>query len=254
MELFKELDNLDGIFSIASKSNTREWHSHDVGQLSVPKNGIIYLKVGQHIYIVPPHMAIFIPKHTPHAVHKTNDLTIIENIYFPEKYFPFLPPKVKTYYLSELARALISRLCQIPKESQKNEKTTRLLNVLFDELNEINPHSTYEIILPHSESLLMIFDYMMHISDELPSLEGCAQLIHCSPRTLQRRLKQELNLSFILWRQQIIFAKALSLLAIHKKTSIVAYKVGFNSESAFIAMFKKLSGQKLPSEYIRLIK
>ena len=250
MELFKELENMnERIFSIASKSTTKAFHSHKVGQLSVPKNGIMYLTIEDKVYIVPPHMGIFIPKNTQHSIYKIDPHTIIENIYFEKKCFLSLPTQVKTFNLSGLTKALITRLCQTTKEMLTHEKTNNILAVLLDELYESHDLTTYEVVMPHSDGLLKIFNYLINVMDYLPSLDDCANLIHLTPRSLQRKVKQELNIHFILWRQQIIFAKSLALLAEYKKTSIIAYKLGYNSESAFISMFKKMSGQRLPSQF-----
>lgn len=249
MELFPELEGLtDRIFSIASKANTKDFHSHQVGQLSVPKNGIMYITVEDKLYLVPTHRAIFIPKNTKHCVYKTGCHTIIENIYFQDNSFPILPDTVKIFQLSVLATCLITRLCQTSKENLSSLKTTHVLAVLLDELIEGKQPLSYEIIMPQNEDLVTVFNHMMTVRDALPSLEDCAKLVHLSSRTLQRKIKQELNIHFILWRQQIIFAKALALLAVHKKTAMVAYKLGYNSESAFISMFKKMSGEKRPSD------
>ena len=249
MELFNELKALnEPIFSIAAKPNTQTLHSHSVGQLSVPKNGILTLIVEGKLHIVPPQRAIFIPKNTLHAVYKVGPHTVLETVYFQEAYFPSLPKSLRTFQLSDLASTLITRLCQTPKENLNDSKANNILHVLLDELNEEQNPLHYEVFVPKSEDLLRLFDYLMQATDHLPSLMECAQLLHLSPRSLQRKLKQELNLSYILWRQQIVFAKSLALLVVHKKTSIVAYKLGYNSESAFIAMFKRLSDQQLPSQ------
>ncbi len=250
MELLNEFYHSDGgIFSIASKVTTKSFHSHQLAQLSVPKNGIMYLMVDDRVYIVPPNIAILIPGNVQHCVYKINSNTIIENTYFKEEFYSSLPAKVETFNLSVLAQSLITRLCGISKEQFLDEKTKNIITVLLDELSSNHQPFKYEIAMPHDDNLLKIFDYIMNVTDYLPSLDDCAQLIHSSTRSLQRKLKNELNIQFILWRQQIIFAKSLALLAVYKKTSVAAYKLGYNSESAFISMFKKISGQRLPSEF-----
>ena len=251
MEQFNELKEMrERIFAIASKPNTKHFHSHKVGQLSTPINGIMYLLVHKKVFIIPPQMAIFIPANIKHRVYKINCNTIIKNVYFMEDYFPKLPKDVKTLNLSELANALITRLCQTAEEHLVHTKTSNILNVLLDELCEENDILSLQVNMPYSEKLQTIFDRIINGMDNLPSLGDCAKLINVSPRTLQRIVKKELNISFILWRQQITFAKSLELLFIHQRTSIVAYKLGYNSESAFISMFKKLSGQMLPSKLL----
>ena len=239
----------DDVFSIISKAVINDKHHHQLAQLSVPKNGILYLMIYDKVYILPSHMAIFIPPNAPHGIYKPNPNTIIENIYFQEDNYPLLPKEIKTFHLSDLAKSVIARLCQVPKKNLAEKKTKNLVTVLLDELSDSENQLEYKVAIPCEEGLLKIFNYMMDVVDYLPSLADCAKLINVSPRTLQRKLRDEFNTHFILWRQHIMFIKSLALLYKYKKTSIASYKLGYNSESAFITMFKKMSGQRLPSEF-----
>lgn len=249
-EQFTQLENMaSSIFAIASHSNISDSHSHKVGQLSVPQNGTMYLIVEDELYIIPPGRAIFIPKNTRHQVYKISKRTIIENVYFTDQYMKLLPQTVGIISLSDLALVLIARLCQLPKSMLSLQKSQQMLNLLLSELDEENDQNSYIVKIPHNGDLCRVFDFLINSIDALPSIDTCAKIINVSPRTLQRMVKRELNISFILWRQQILFVKALELLEYEHSTSQVAYKLGYNSDSAFISMFKKMSGGSPPSRF-----
>jgi AraC-like DNA-binding protein len=251
MEQFIELQNLQtSIFTLVSHSTTRDLHKHETAQLSVPQNGIIYFMVEGQLYMIPPNTAIYIPANIHHCIYKTNNKIIIENIYFSKKYFDLLPQITRAVTLTDLAKILIERLCKISKDDLDNNKTQQMLELLLDELKEINNKLEFNLKIPQNEGLRQIFNHVANNeSANLPNLESCASAINVSPRSLQRIIKQELGISFILWRGQILFMKSLELIHKHKSTSIVSYMLGYNSESAFISMFKKFSHGKTPSDF-----
>ena len=61
-------------------------------------------------------------------------------------------------------------------------------------------------------------------------------------RTLERLFQSETGLSFGKWRQQLRLLYALRLLAAGRPVTAVAFDVGYESASAFIAMFKRTLG------------
>lgn len=128
-----------------------------------------------------------------------------------------------------------------------------LIAVLLDELNEQSVIN-YSLKIPKSPLLFKIYELFVQSIDYFPSLIKCAEHIHVGSRTLLRMFKHELGVSFVLWKQQFIFIKALELLILEKSTTTVAYKLGYNSDSAFITMFKKMSGGKLPSAFFQTLK
>lgn len=250
MEQFIELQNLQtSIFTLVSHSTTRDLHKHEIAQLSVPQNGIIYFVVEEQLYVVPPNTAIYIPPNIAHCIYKTNNKIIIENIYFSKQYLDKLPEITKSSTLTDLAKILIARICKISKDNLDNHKTEQMLELLLEELKD-NNNFEYNLKIPQDEKLKNVFNSIANNeSVSLPNLENCASVINVSSRTLQRIIKQELGVSFILWRSQILFMKSLALIHKHKSTSVVSYMLGFNSESAFISMFKKFSHGKTPSSF-----
>jgi AraC-like DNA-binding protein len=90
-----------------------------------------------------------------------------------------------------------------------------------------------------------------HLDDGYPVITLAADIIGCSVRTLQRRLKQY-GLSYTDVVQQARFSLAKDLLS-HPGTKVIdtAFAVGYEDPSHFSRAFKRLAGIS-PNQYRRL--
>ena len=82
------------------------------------------------------------------------------------------------------------------------------------------------------------------------SLQELSRLVGASERTLARLFQSEMQMSFGLWRQQMRLARAAPLIARGLPLSVVAAELGYASQSAFSAMFKRTFGQS-PSAFFK---
>jgi AraC-like DNA-binding protein len=71
------------------------------------------------------------------------------------------------------------------------------------------------------------------------SLSGWAERLHTTERTLSRRWRNVLGLSFQEWRQRCKLLSAMTRLEAGQPLQTVAYDLGFRSPSAFIEMFRQ---------------
>ncbi len=69
-------------------------------------------------------------------------------------------------------------------------------------------------------------------------------------RTLARLFRSETGMSFRQWRQQLRIIESLRRLGREEQVTTVALDLGYDSPSAFIAMFKKALG-KTPGQYFK---
>ena len=69
-----------------------------------------------------------------------------------------------------------------------------------------------------------------------------ARRVATSARTLERIFQEETGMTFGRWRQQLRLLQAMRLLAAGRPVTAVALEVGYDSPSAFIAMFKRTLG------------
>jgi AraC-like DNA-binding protein len=74
------------------------------------------------------------------------------------------------------------------------------------------------------------------------TLSDWAGQVGASERTLTRLFERELGMSFGGWRQQVRLAHAAPLIARGVPLSQVSAQLGYASQSAFSAMFKKTFG------------
>jgi len=71
-----------------------------------------------------------------------------------------------------------------------------------------------------------------------------------SARTLARLFVKETGLTFGAWRQQARLLKALEWLAEGRPVTAIAFDLGYESPSAFIAMFRRTFGVP-PGRYLK---
>ena len=70
-----------------------------------------------------------------------------------------------------------------------------------------------------------------------------AARVGASTRTIARLFRQELGVSFSQWRQQAVLARAIPLLSQGHALARVAHELGYQSQSAFSAMFRRAFGE-----------
>jgi AraC-like DNA-binding protein len=74
------------------------------------------------------------------------------------------------------------------------------------------------------------------------SLADWAAQVHSTERTLARRCRRDLGMGFAEWRQRLRIVRALPRLEAGEKVASVALDLGYASASAFIAMFRRVTG------------
>jgi AraC-like DNA-binding protein len=106
--------------------------------------------------------------------------------------------------------------------------------------------------LPGSDDVVL--DAVLCALDEHPgderSLSELAATFHSTERTLSRRCQRDLGMSFAEWRQRLRVVKAMPRLAAGEKVESIALDLGYASASAFIVMFRRMTGVT-PDEHRR---
>jgi transcriptional regulator GlxA family with amidase domain len=117
----------------------------------------------------------------------------------------------------------------------------RLLQVLIDQLALAPAQGSY---LPTSDEPLLrpVLTALEKNPADGRSLAQWAKQVHTTERTLERRCQQHLGLSFTDWRQRLRVVKALAMLETGHSVESIALDLGYSSASAFIAMFRRMTG------------
>lgn len=214
-------------------------HSHAWGQFTYALRGVMRVDANNSSWIVPPQRAIWIPPGVVHAV------TVLENTHLRPMSVhasraPFAGPECKVLELSGLLRELLTAMEQHDRAEQSGREQL-LMELILDEIRRCAVQPV-RVPLPHDKRLKALCDALIAEPGAELTLAGWAGQVGASERTLARLFERELGMGFSQWRQQVRLAHAAPLIARGVPLSQVAAELGYASQSAFSAMFKKTFG------------
>jgi AraC-like DNA-binding protein len=96
--------------------------------------------------------------------------------------------------------------------------------------------------MPRDKRLRLICETLLAAPGDQRTLEQWASSANASARTLARLFVAETGLSFGAWRQQARVLEAMGRLGSGQPVTQVAFDLGYESVSAFSAMFRRASG------------
>jgi AraC-like DNA-binding protein/quercetin dioxygenase-like cupin family protein len=218
-------------------------HAHAWGQVTYALDGVIRVTVANTTWIVPPQRAIWIP---PGALHEvvTLEKARLRALYVHAQAAPFRGERCEVLEVSALLRELVVALLDAEAGGAREAMVARLL------LDEVGRSATLPICvaLPADKRLKPLCEKLIADPASTLTLDGWAQRAGASSRTLTRLFERELGMGFSQWRQQVRLAHAASLIARGLPLSRVSSELGYASQSAFSAMFRKTFGQS-PSAF-----
>jgi AraC-like DNA-binding protein len=106
--------------------------------------------------------------------------------------------------------------------------------------------------MPRSKRLAMLCRALLDEPGDRRTLAEWAHTVHASERTMARLFQSETGLSFAAWRQQARVLEAMGRLGSGAPVTQVALDLGYDSVSAFSAMFRRAAGTS-PSAYRRRV-
>ncbi|TIX87976.1 helix-turn-helix transcriptional regulator [Rhizobium sp. P44RR-XXIV] len=223
-------------------------HSHHQAQLLYAVGGVISLTTDRGTWVVPPSRAVWLP---PNLEHVTTSHTSVRfrSLLIEAESNAALPKDCMVVEVTPLLRELILRLAELVDKSDKQEMADAVIRLLLLELSFL-PAQPLNLPMP-THAVLAEFCHRMRneLALELPT-EQAAQQLHMSRATFMRLFQRETGLSFGKWRQQARMLKALTLLAEEKSVLDVALECGYDSPSAFSAMFRRSLGRS-PRDYFQ---
>lgn len=221
-------------------------HHHRKGQLILALGGAITCEVENAMLMVPPQYAVWIPGQMPHSNRATPGAQLC--FLFIEPGAASLPERCCTLKISPLVRELILSLAEKSREQLQLAATSRLVDVLFDELPLQRQEHLQLPVSPHPKIRLMS-EKMAEEPAAWQTLAQWASHFAMSERNLARLVVKETGLSFRRWRHQLQLIMALQHLISGKSVQQVAQSLGYDSTTAFITMFRKGLGQT-PARYM----
>ncbi|MDM0074795.1 helix-turn-helix transcriptional regulator [Variovorax sp. J2P1-59] len=220
-------------------------HQHRQGQLVMVLHGAVTCEVPGALWMAPAHGGLWIPGGVPHS----NRVTANGNVcfLFVQDGAALMPKTCCALAIHPLLRELILHLAALPKGGQHDAEATRLRAVLLDQLVRM-PTETMHLPVSDEPRLRRLIEALMQDPSDRSTASQWASRLAMSERTLTRLVQSETGMSFGRWRQRLHLVLALQWMSSGASVQQVAEKLGYESVSAFIVMFRKSVG-KPPARY-----
>ena len=200
----------------------------------------------QGLWVVPPQRAVWVPCGVSHQIQMTGTVSM-RSLYFDPAVRSDLPPQSCVVNIPPLVRELILHAMQLPWLYDETGPDGRIMAVILDQIRNL-PVAPLHLPLPRDPRLKRLVEALAENPADGRTLEQWAGALGVSSRTLARRFRTELNMTYRSWRQHFRIIEAMKRLAKGEAVTRVALDVGFESQSAFITLFKKVLGQT-PGRY-----
>ena len=221
-------------------------HSHDWGQLVYASEGVMTVSTPGGSWVVPPHRAVWIPPGIEHWIEMSGSV-FMRTLYLTPVLVTPLPQSCCVVQVSRLLRELILHSVALGVLEAEVPEHAHLVAFLIDLLETV-PTMPLELPMPRDPRALRVAEFLREHPADATTANQLARTAGASVRTLERLFRSETGLTFGRWRQQLRLLEALRLLAAGRPVTAVALDVGYDSPSAFIAMFKNTLGTT-PSRY-----
>jgi len=225
-----------------------ELHHHARGQLVYAEHGVMMVGGDGGQWIVPPTRAIWMPPGVSHRV-RCIGVVHMRSIYVQPEAAAQLPRVAQAVGVSGLLAELIRAAVKVPLPYASDSRDGRLMRLLLDELHAL-PVLPLHLPQPADARLRRICARIAAHPDDVSTLADWAGRLDIDVKTIQRRFARETGMTFGQWRQQARLLHGLERLALGDKVVDVALALGYDSPSAFAAMFKR-QFDETPSAFFR---
>lgn len=231
-----------------------EPHHHPWGQLAYCGSGLLQVSVADRLIdgsagretttIVPPSRAVWIPPGARHAVTMLEASQLL-TLYIDASVVQPDWQSTRVLVVSPLLRELVLAMDQ-PHHAQDALRQRALATLVLAEMAHA-PTQPLGVPMPDPQHgdrrLRAVCEAVLNAPAQHATLAAWAIDSGASERTLARLFRDELGMGFQRWRQQVVLAHALPMLARGTPVSQVAAASGYASDSAFSAMFRAALGQ-----------
>jgi len=223
-------------------------HRHDAAQLIFATSGVMTVRTSAGSWVVPTQRAVWVPTLEEHSIRITGHVDM-RTIYVCTGSARRLHKTCAVIHVSGLLRELVLRIVETTERPIGDAAEARLARVFFDEL-KVAPQVPLHLPSPTDARLLRVTEALQADLSDQRTLAEWARVAGASERTLARLFVSETQMTFGQWCQQARLLRGLELIALGRAVTQIALDLGYESPSAFIAMFRKATGTT-PLQYFR---
>lgn len=220
-------------------------HTHERSQLSYSLSGVMSVVTDDATYILPPDRAIWIPAHTQHEIACRGEMRF--QVVYIDPQLDKAPKQCRVFEVSPLVHGLIHEATTFDFEYDLDGREGHIIQLLLDEIDRM-PELSVRATMPSDTRLRRVCDAIVAAPALCRDIDEWAKVAGMGHRTFTRLFKQQTGMGLGTWRQQVRLMEAVSRLSTGQSIAAVAFDVGYESPSAFSAMFQRAFGVP-PSAY-----
>jgi AraC-like DNA-binding protein len=224
-------------------------HHHARGQLLGATQGLLTVGMAAARWVVPAIHCVWIPPHHVHSLRSHGPFSGW-SVYVAEASCTNLPAHPCTIRTSGLLREAVARAANWPAGTFDLPQA-HLADVILYEIRSLPPER-FGLPMPIDPRLLRVARALADDPADNRRLDEWAVVAGAPARTLTRRFPAETGFSFTQWRQRVRLMRALEMLAENTPVTTIALDLGYETVSAFIALFRRTFGVT-PARYFQTI-
>lgn len=219
---------------------TGDWH-----QLIYATRGVMTVYTDDGAWVVPPHRGVWIPAGFRYRVEMSGEVAL--RMLYVRAGRRRASRLCSVVNVTPLLRELIVRTNLIGALDSGIPEQSRLIGVILDELKVLTS-VPLQLPLPQDARAAKFAALAAAESGDKLPIAKVLRHVGVSRRTLERIFMAETSMSLGQWLRRQKLLHALRLLAAGEGVNTIALELGYNSASAFIAMFRRELGQT-PTRY-----
>jgi len=223
-----------------------DWHTHEDHQLAWAASGVLSVLTAEATWVLPPTRALWIPAGLRHETGTDGGRATMRSLYIRPGLSPVNWAEPTPVAASPLLAELIGYLGEPDLDPGRRAHAEALLADLLVPV----PVTTISVRLPSTTTARRVAEALRANPVDRRTLREWGREVGASERTLARAFAAEAGVPFGRWRTLLRLQAALSMLAAGEPVSRVASRVGYDTPSAFVAAFRRETGQT-PGAFFR---
>lgn len=214
-------------------------HAHGSDQLIYASRGVMEVVSGQSLWMIPPHFGLWIPARTSHEIRMPESVSM-RTLYLRQG-IAGLDANCMVLHVAPLFRELVFEIVRIGNLRTRNPLECAFRDLLVAQLKKASPVPT-GISIPKDTRALAVAQAVIANPALRSSLAAMCAYAGVSVRTLERTFRRDVGIDFESWRRQVRLMKAVELLVSGDSVKQVAFSVGYQEPSSFVAVFRATFG------------
>lgn len=220
-----------------SKGQHVKPHWHSRAQFLFAVEGTMTVRTHRRLWVVPPSRALWVPARTVHEI-RMHGAVEMRSLYIDGATTAGMPTQCVVLNVTPLLRELVVRAAGLPPRYDEGGEDGLLMRLLMAEIRRL-PACALDLPLPESADLARLCERVLADLSVRRPCGADAREMRASARTLYRRFLRETGVTFARWKQQARLMESIRRLATGAPVTTVAMDLGYDSPSAFSAMFRR---------------